>query len=197
MKKILILFAHPAYQKSRINKLLIEGLNDMEGVTFHDLYQWYPELDIEIKKEQKLVEEHDIIIFHHPFYWYSSPAILKEWQDLVLEHGWAYGGSGKALKGKCFMQVITTGGDISAYKKEGYNHFTIRHLLSPFEQTANLCQMKFLPPLVTYGTFSISKEAVLEQKEFYNKLLCGLRDDIININDLASLEYANDYLANI
>jgi len=41
-----------------------------------------------------------MIVFHHPFYWYSSPAILKEWQDLVLEYGFAYGHEGTALRGK-------------------------------------------------------------------------------------------------
>lgn len=197
MKKILILFAHPAYQKSRINKILIQGLIDIEGITFHDLYQHYPEMDIEVKNEQELMDEHDILIFHHPLYWYSSPAILKEWQDLVLEHGWAYGGQGKALKNKLFLQVITAGGDRAAYQKDGYNRFSIRQLLSPFEQTANLCQMKFLPPLVIHGTHSISKEEVLEQRKLYLKLLTGLRDEQINLNELVSKEYANDYFTTI
>ncbi|MCB0293189.1 MAG: NAD(P)H-dependent oxidoreductase, partial [Calditrichaeota bacterium] len=87
MKKILIIFAHPAFQKSRVNARLIEGLAQMEGITFHDLYQAYPEFDIDIAAEQQLLTGHDVIVFHHPFFWYSTPALLKEWQDLVLEHG--------------------------------------------------------------------------------------------------------------
>ena len=86
--------------KSRVNKYLIEHIEDIGDVTFHDLYQLYPELDIDVKAEQQLLEMHDFIIFHYPFFWYSAPAILKEWQDLVLEHGWAYGHEGKALKDK-------------------------------------------------------------------------------------------------
>ncbi len=193
MKKILILFAHPAFQKSRINKILIRGLQNMEGVTFHDLYQAYPEMDIEVKVEQKLVEEHDILIFHHPFYWYSSPAILKEWQDLVLQHGWAYGSGGNALKDKLFLQILTTGGELKAYCQKGYNRFTIRQLLTPFEQTSNLCQMIYLPPLVVHGTFSISKEVVMLYKKHYLELLEGLRDEKINLADLESKEYFNEY----
>lgn len=196
MNKILILFAHPAFQKSRINKILIEGLKDMEGVTFRDLYQIYPEMDIEVKVEQELMDQHDILIFHHPFYWYSTPAILKEWQDLVLQHGWAYGSQGTALKDKLFLQVLTTGAQQKAYCQQGYNKFSIRQLLVPFEQSVNLCQMKYLPPLVIHGTHTITKEEVLEHKDLYKKLLKGLRDEKINLDDLANKEYFNAYFIN-
>jgi glutathione-regulated potassium-efflux system ancillary protein KefG len=39
----------------------------------------------------------------HLLYWYSTPAILKEWQDLVLEHVFAYGHEGTKLHGKIFF----------------------------------------------------------------------------------------------
>ncbi len=193
MKKILILFAHPAYQKSRVNKVLIKGLQDIEGVTFRDLYQVYPEMDIEVKDEQKLVEEHDIIVFHHPFYWYSSPAILKEWQDLVLTHGWAYGSQGNSLKDKLFLQVMTTGAGQETYCQQGHNKMTIRQLLAPFEQTANLCQMRYLPPMIIPGTYAITKEEVMKHKENYKNLLLGLRDEKINLDDLVNKQYFNEY----
>jgi glutathione-regulated potassium-efflux system ancillary protein KefG len=196
MKKILVLFAHPAFQKSRINKILIQGIDAMEGITFHDLYQAYPEMDIDVKPEQQLVDEHDVIIFHHPFYWYSAPAMLKEWQDLVLQHGWAYGSEGESLKDKIFLQVMTAGGEQKAYCTKGYNRFTIRQLLTPFEQTAYLCKMKYLPPFIVHGTHSITKEEVLKQRNNYMDLLIGLRDEQINIDDLMTKEYFNDYFLN-
>lgn len=193
LKKILILFAHPAFQKSRINKVLIEGIHHLEGVTFHDLYQYYPEMDIDVKVEQKLLEDHDVVIFHHPFYWYSTPAILKEWQDLVLEHGWAYGSRGVALRDKLFFNVLTTGGNRLAYQEEGYNRFTIRQLLAPIEQTAYLCKMKFLPPFLVHGTHSIQKEDVMSARQNYHKLLVGLRDETIDLDVLSRHVYFNDY----
>lgn len=193
MKKILILFAHPAFQKSRINRILIQGIGDLDFVAFRDLYQLYPEMDIDVKTEQELVEEHDIIVFHHPFYWYSSPAILKEWQDLVLKHGWAYGSRGQALKGKSLLQVMTAGGERKAYCDQGYNKFTIRQLLTPFEQTANLCKMNYLPPFVVHGTHSITKEEVLYEKELFFRMLHDLANDSVNRDDLGNKEYFNDY----
>ena len=193
MKKILILFAHPALQKSRINKILIKGISDMEGVTFHDMYQAYPEFDIDIQKEQQLLEDHQIIVFHHPLFWYSTPAMLKEWQDLVLEHGWAYGSKGEALKDKLFFNVLTSGGSREAYGGEGYNRFTLRTLLSPIEQTANLCKMIYLPPFAIQGTHSIKLNEIEQYREKYHHLLKSLRDDQVDISKARKLEYLNDY----
>ena len=65
--KVLILFGHPAFQMSTVNKELIRGIEEIEGVTFHDLYQEYPEMDIDIDHEQELLSEHDCIIFQYPF----------------------------------------------------------------------------------------------------------------------------------
>lgn len=193
MKKILILFAHPALQKSRVNRVLIGGMDEIEGVTFHDLYQAYPEIDIEVQREKELLGQHDIIVFHHPFFWYSTPPILKEWQDLVLEHGWAYGSKGNALKGKLFFNMITSGGRGEAYTEQGYNNFTIRQLLAPIEQTVNLCKMIFLPPYVIHGTHSISGESIQRHKEKYFRLLSLLRDEKLDIASLRKLAYLNDY----
>ena len=190
-KRILILFAHPAMEKSRVNRILMEGMERIEGVTFHDLYEAYPEFDIDVSKEQKLLENHDIIVFHHPFYWYSTPAIIKEYLDLVLEHGWAYGSDGNALKGKYLMNVTTTGGQEKAYCEIGSNRFTVRQLLAPMEQTACLCKMTFLPPFVIHGTFGISKEDVLEQQKKLFSLFDKLMNDEVDIEKIASLHRIN------
>ena len=97
MARVLILFAHPSLERSRVHRRLLRALPDVPEVTLHDLYEAYPRLDIDIAREQSLLLEHDVIVFQHPFYWYSTPPILKQWQDLVLEHGWAYGSKGIRL----------------------------------------------------------------------------------------------------
>ncbi|RYE35767.1 MAG: NAD(P)H oxidoreductase, partial [Sphingobacteriales bacterium] len=94
MARVLILFAHPAFEKSRVHRPMVKQVLKLEGITFHDLYESYPDYDIDLDREQELLLRHDVIVFQHPFYWYSCPAILKQWQDLVLEHGWAYGRGG-------------------------------------------------------------------------------------------------------
>ncbi len=190
-KRILILFAHPALEKSQVNKVLIEGMDRMEGVTFHDLYQAYPEFDIDVKHEQQLLLDHDIIVFHHPFYWYSTPAIIKEYLDLVLEHGWAYGKEGNALKGKWLMNVTTTGGQEKAYCEIGSNRYTVRQLLAPMEQTAFLCKMLFLPPFVIHGTLGMPKEAIIKDRQDLISLYEAFRYSNIDIEKIVSLHRIN------
>lgn len=194
MKKILLIFAHPAFQKSRVNARLTEGLMEMEGITFHDLYQAYPEFDIDVAAEQRLLSDHDVIVFHHPFFWYSTPALLKEWQDLVLEHGWAYGSQGNQLKDKWFFNIITTGGSAAAYSQQGYNFYTLRQLLAPIEQTAKLCKMVFLPPYVVHGTHAITPAEIEAFRDDGQRLLAMIRDEEFDLAAAVQLQYLNDYL---
>lgn len=153
--KILVIFAHPNIGKSRANKKIIEAISDLGNVTIHDLYKEYPDFEIDVKREQKLLVESDLIVFQFPFYWYSSPALLKEWQDKVLEHGFAYGSTGKALHGKYFLVSVTIGGPQEAYIAGGWNNFSINEFLKPFQQTANLCGMNYLSPLFIHGVPNI------------------------------------------
>jgi len=191
--KILILFAHPALHKSNINRHLIDGLDKIEGVTFHDLYEVYPDYDIDIKAEQKLLTEHDCIIFHHPMYWYSMPALLKEWMDLVLSHGWAYGSEGTALKGKLFLSVLTTGGPRQAFLPTGLHKHTVNELLVPLDLTVRRCGMIGLPPFVIHGTYAMEFEELNMLKDKYRMLLKLIADDVLIVEEVSSLEYLNDY----
>ncbi len=194
MNSILILFAHPALERSRVNRRLIRATRDLPGVTFHDLYEAYPEFDIDVPREQRLLEGHDVIVFQHPFFWYSTPAILKEWQDLVLEHGWAYGSEGLALRGKRLLSSITTGGRESAYDPEGHNRFTIRELLAPIEQTAHLCRMEYLPPFVVHGTHRMTEGEIQGHCEDWRRVLEALRDDRIDLERAGMLPRLNSDL---
>lgn len=188
-RRILVVFAHPVLERSRVNRRLVEAIRSLEGVTLHDVYEAYPTLDIDVRREQALLARHDAIVFQHPFYWYSVPAILKEWQDLVLEHGWAYGEGGRALAGKITLNAISTGGPESAYRKDGANRFTMRELLSPWDQTAHLCGMRFLAPFVVHAALRITSDADLTpQKATYRALIEALRDDRIDLDRAAAAE---------
>lgn len=192
LNRVLILFAHPALEKSRVNRFLIQAVRELDAVTVHDLYEAYPNFHINVKYEQDLLLAHEIVVFQHPFYWYSSPAILKEWQDLVLEFDFAYGHQGTALAGKKFLSAITTGGTENAYCQEGSNRFSIRELLVPFEQTAHLCGMEYLPPFVVYGTHRLKEHhQIAEHVNDFRAAIVALRDNTVNWDFLRKCKYLN------
>ncbi len=193
MQKILIIFAHPATHKSKINIELIKAVEPLKGVVINNLYENYPDFFIDIKHEQQLLVDNDIIVWHHPLYWFSCPALLKEWLDLVLEHGFAYGRKGNALKGKSVFNAISTGGSSDIYTSTGKNHFTIPQFLIPFHQTAVLCGMNYLPPFVVHGAHLLNNRGIILYAQKYRKIITALRDEKFN-NRLNSVNYLNELL---
>jgi glutathione-regulated potassium-efflux system ancillary protein KefG len=188
----LILFAHPALEKSRINRRLIGAASGLEGVHVRDLYELYPDLEIDVKREQAAAREHDVLVFQHPFYWYSVPPILKQWQDWVLEHGWAYGAHGHALDGKITFNALTAGGPEATYQREGFNRYTVRELLAPWEATAALCRMRYLAPFVVHGTHRLAgPDELTPYVDDYRALLIALRDDRLDLEAAAKAERIN------
>ena len=195
MNKVLINFAHPARSRSNINKALRAAVEGLENVTINDLYANYPDFLIDVEREQKLCEDHDVIIFQHPFYWYSTPSIMKEWLDLVLQYGWGFGTDGTALEGKYFLQALTGGGDDSTYRKDGYNKFTIAELTSPYTATANLCGMISLPPFTVLGIHKgLSKEQIKGHAEDYRRSVIALRDKTLDLEKVKAERYLNSNL---
>jgi glutathione-regulated potassium-efflux system ancillary protein KefG len=194
MASILIIFAHPVYEKSRVNQYLVKAVKGLKQVTFHDLYELYPDFDIDIKKEQKLLAKHDIIVLQHPFYWYSMPPLLKQWLDLVLEYGWAYGNGGIQLRNKKLFNAITTGGTFEAYQKAGHNRYTIPELLYPLDQTAFLCKMTYYPPFIIHGTHRLTDMEMQQFAQDYQQVIVGLRDGFFQEDDLVSATYMNNMI---
>jgi glutathione-regulated potassium-efflux system ancillary protein KefG len=194
MARVLSLFAHPRLQTSRTHASLIQSVDKIRDVTFHDLYESYPDFDIDVDSEQDLLTRHEIIIFQFPFYWYSCPPLIKQWTDLVLEHGWAYGQQGRALEGKKMMVALSTGGRKEAYEKGGFNQFTVREFLTPFEQTARLCRMDFIPPFVVHGTHLANENDIKQAADQYHELLLKFTQNQIDTNITTHTAYINDLL---
>ncbi len=150
MKTTLLINGHRNPDDSKYGKALFLKASELKEVTTHTLIEEYPNFQIDGERERALLTEHKNIVLQFPLYWYSSPAILKEWIDEVLARGWAYGG-GTALAGKKIMVAVTTGGAEKVYQHDGANRFTINEFLRPFEQTAALCGMTWIEPFIMYG----------------------------------------------
>lgn len=159
--KTLVIAVHPGLQEgSRINRKLTETVRQRDGVTVHDLYQQYPDGQIDVGAEQQLLLEHDRVVFQFPFWWYSSPPLLKHWFDEVLTFGWAYGPGGDKLHGIEWGIAVTTGGTEEAYGSEGYNRYSVEELTRPFEVTASLVGAKYLPVFAVHNAMQLTDEEI-------------------------------------
>ncbi|WP_343585935.1 NAD(P)H-dependent oxidoreductase [Herbaspirillum sp.] len=155
MPNVLILYAHPAAELSRTNRLMIEAAARLPDVVVNDLYERYPDFHIDIAHEQQLLTQADLVVLQHPIHWYSMPALQKEWLDLVLARGWAFGHDGHALRGKGLWLVASTGGEASAYAPGGRHGHPFSDYLPPYRQTAQLCGMRWMEPLILHSAHHI------------------------------------------
>lgn len=169
--RILLVYAHPAAHRSRINRVLFDKVRVLSGVAARDLYELYPDFDIDVEAEQRLLREAHLLILQHPIYWYSMPALLKEWLDSVLTRGFAYGPGGKALRGKEVQHVVSSGGPPQAYTAEGYHRYALREFLRPLEQTVRFCGMHYREPLMLQGSSTLTAEQIRTHAEHYGELL--------------------------
>lgn len=167
MSRALVLFAHPNPQRSRMNRPLVLAARQLPDVVVHDLYEMYPDLHINVAHEQAALSRADLVIFQFPIYWFSAPAILKEWQDSVLTKGFAFGTGGTALKGKRFMLAATTGGDSASYAETRPHGAPMSVYLKPFEQTARFCGMRLVAPHITHGVGDMTPADVSAEAERY------------------------------
>jgi glutathione-regulated potassium-efflux system ancillary protein KefF len=158
---VLVLVAHPDLASSRVNRAMMHAaMNVAPHVLVRDLYAVYPDYLIDVALEQSLLAKARLVVWQHPIHWYHMPPLMKLWLDEVLSFGWAYGPSGTALHGKDLWLVPSTGGSQSSYHPESYNRYFFDSYLPPYEQTAALCGMRFLAPLILHGAHSASEAEV-------------------------------------
>ncbi len=173
--RILVLVAHPELAQSRFSRALHDAARAAAGrgapVGVRDLYALYPDYLIDSAAEQAALAGVQLLVWLHPIHWYGMPPLMKLWVDEVFSYGWAYGPGGKALAGRDLWLVTSTGGPESAYHPAGYNRYFFDAFLPPYEQTAVLAGMRFLPPLVLHGAHRADAQAIAaEAATFVDRL---------------------------
>ena len=171
-----MLAAHPHWRDSRVNRRLLAAARAVPGVDVNDLYGTYPDYAIDVEAEQRRLERAQLVVLLHPIQWYSMPALQKLWVDEVLAYGWAYGPDGIALQGKDLWLVATTGSPERSYHPQGYHRYFFDAFLPPYEQTAALCGMRFLPPLIFHGARSAPEAEVAAHVEVFAQRLGSYPD---------------------
>ena len=189
--KVLVIVAHPQLEQSRANRRLMRAASTAAAATgaagsrieVRDLYALYPDYLIDIAAEQTALTDARLVVWQHPIHWYSMPPLMKLWVDDVLAFGWAYGPDGTALRNKDLWLVATTGGPEDSYRPDSYNRYFFDAFLPPYEQTAALCGMRFLPPLMLHGAHKSSEAEILSHAKLYAERL-GSYPDWPEIADL-------------
>ncbi|MBX7249918.1 MAG: NAD(P)H-dependent oxidoreductase [Caulobacteraceae bacterium] len=156
--RTLLVFAHPALERGRVNPLMCEAVADLPNLTVHDLYEAYPDFTIDVPAEHRLMLAHDLIVLQFPIYWFAMPSLLKEWLDLSWSRGFAFG-QGARLKGRTLMCAVSTGANRDAYEN-GVYRFPLADFLAPVKQTAEYCGLNWVEPFVLHGAQALELEGM-------------------------------------
>jgi glutathione-regulated potassium-efflux system ancillary protein KefF len=171
---VLVLQAHPYPDRSRANRALSKAIEGLDGLEIRSLYDLYPDFAIDAEAEQAALLRASTIVWQHPLYWYTAPALLKLWFEKVLAHGWAYGAGGTQLHGKQCLWVVTTGADAQAYSESGMHRYPFREFVPVMQQTAQFCGMRWLEPIVVQGAHKISTQELEAFAEGYRARMLRL-----------------------
>jgi glutathione-regulated potassium-efflux system ancillary protein KefF len=158
---VVVIHAHPYPSRSRACRALLDAIRPLPDLEIRSLYDLYPDFDIDVGAEQDALARAGLIVWLHPFYWYSVPGLLKHWFDKVLERGWAYGDGGIALSKKHCLWVPTVGGDEASY--EGCsNQAAFADFVAPLEHSARSCRLEWEQPFVVFDADRIGDDALQE-----------------------------------
>lgn len=181
MTNTLILLFHPAYQRSRANRALSEAAASQVGVTVVDMQALYPDGVIDTDAEVARLIAAERIVLQFPVQWYSTPPLLKAWQDAVLTRMFyiAYETEGRLIEGKPLLIAATAGNVQEAYAPAGQNRFSLRELLRPLEATAHRCGLIWQEPFLIYAVHKADAEALEAAGAHYARRLAGMRPQAV------------------
>lgn len=175
-RRILVVLAHPDFAESVVNRAMVEAIRDLDETTIRSLDELYPDFQIDVEEEQRVIREHDDLVFQHPLYWYSSPPILKQWIDKVLVRGFAFGRRDPVTRGKRWLSAVSAGGPESSYGEGGFNAYPVLEFLRVFERTAAFCKMPYEPPMILHDTYQLKTEEIEAHAAAYRNRIRSLID---------------------
>ncbi|WP_159996846.1 NAD(P)H-dependent oxidoreductase [Roseomonas sp. 18066] len=176
MSKLLILFCHPHVARSKANAALLGATRGLEGVEVAHLDGLYPEGAIDLDAEVARLIAAERVVLQFPIQWYSTPPLLKAWQDSVLTRMFymAYEAEGRLIAGRPLMVAATAGNLPEAYSAEGVNLFPLAELLKPLHSTANRCGLAWQEPFLLFRANRLEASALQDAAAAYRTRLQAL-----------------------
>ena len=167
-----LLLAHPNLAASRVNRALVDGLRDLPGLEIADLYALYPAGQIDFAIERARVLRADRLVLQFPLYWYSTPPLLKHWQDAVLTPlFYLEPDVAASTVGLPVIAATTTGGPPASYALGDPAVTTIDALFAPLKATARRCGWSWQVPFAVHDVRNIDDAALAVAREDYRSLV--------------------------
>ncbi|MFC0407342.1 NAD(P)H-dependent oxidoreductase [Roseomonas elaeocarpi] len=162
MTKTLILLCHPDYAASRANKALAGAASALPDVEVVHLDALYPGGRIDAEAEVARLLAARRIVLQFPVQWYSTPPLLKLWQDVVLTRMFYINAEteGARLAGRPLLVAATAGNRPEAYAASGPNLFPLPELLRPLHATAHRCGLAWQEPFLVFGARTASDDTL-------------------------------------
>ena len=152
MRKTLILIFHPDLSRSNANAMLAAAASSLPDTEILDMQALYPDgrIDADVETARLLAAER--IVLQFPVQWYSTPPLLKAWQDAVLTRMFyiRYDSEGRQIEGTPLLVAATAGNVPEAYAPDGANLFPLAELMKPLRATANRCSLPWFEPFFVY-----------------------------------------------
>ncbi len=181
MSKTLILRFHPDPSRSKANAALSAAAAKLENVDIADMPALYPhgiDMQRDGATEAARLLAADRVVLQFPVQWYSTPPLLKAWQDAVLTRMFYIHPEteGRALEGTPLMIAATAGNVPDAYRPGGRNLFTMEALFAPLRAMAHRCGLIWSAPFVLYEADRLASEVLAEAGARYADALRRWRE---------------------
>lgn len=160
-----VMVFHPHLNRSVVNAAFMQRAAQLPNTTVRDMYSEYPDFHINTEREVQIAAQHERIVFQFPLYWYSAPALLKEWEDAILYTNSAL------FAGKELFLAVSAGGAFEDYSEHGKQTATMAQILLPYKLTAQYLSMSFAQPFVIHHAHHLSEAELLDAANQYAALL--------------------------
>ena len=166
----ILLLAHPDFAASRANRALLAGLHDLPGLEVTELYALYPDGRIDFAVERARVLRADRLVLQFPLYWYSTPPLLKHWQDAVLTPlFYREPEVAASTAGMPILAATTTGGPSASY--EPGSGMTIDELFAPLRATARKCGWLWRAPFALHDVRNLDDASLRRAGQDYRSMI--------------------------
>lgn len=143
----------------------------MPDLEVTELYRLYPNGQINASVERARLLRATRLVFQFPLQWYSTPALLKQWEDAVLTPLFYVQPEIAALTaGLPLLAATTTGGPLASYRPGG-TAMTINELFAPLRATARKCEWRWQAPFAVHDVRNLDDASLTQASQAYRHAL--------------------------